>query len=701
MDRTDNVPLTVARTVIVVALCTLLNVLGSILVKKTGLLLYLDSIGTIITAALCGVFPGIVVGLATNLFKSFSDPSAVYYACVNVLIALITAVFAEKGYFKSVGKIIKTALFMTLVSGVFSAVLVWYIYGFAGEGITSEAVQKLYATGRVSKFGAQFLTDIFVDLCDKIISVPVAAFVIWLIPDSITDRMWLHGWKQNPLSTDEMRRIWHLKLRSTSLRVKIMLLVTASMLFLAVAAIAISTGLFREHSIDDHENLGYAAARLAASEVDPDRVDEFIRNGRSGGDYAGTEDALRLIKDCHRDIEYLYLYRIDEEGSHVVFEIGPDGKEGNEPGTVLPLEEELKPYRNRLIRGEEIEPVITNGSYGRLLSVYYPMRDSLGNYVCYAAADISMDRIDAFSRHFLVKMIALFTGFFFLVLAITIWFSEYHLILPLNSISEAASASVKNEEERKNSVERIRNIGIRTGDEIEELYHAFSQTTADCVSYVDEISDQSRKLATAQEGLIQVLAEVVESRDKLTGEHIKKTAQYVELILKQMKKDGEYPEILTDDYIQSVISSAPLHDVGKIRIPDAILNKTGKLTDEEYRIMQSHTIEGNEIIEQAIRVVPDPMYLKETGNIAKYHHENWDGTGYPFGLKGEEIPLSARIMAVADVFDALVSRRSYKSGFSAGKAFDLIAEGAGTHFDPVVVKEFLKQKEEAERIAGE
>ena len=141
--------------------------------------------------------------------------------------------------------------------------------------------------------------------------------------------------------------------------------------------------------------------------------------------------------------------------------------------------------------------------------------------------------------------------------------------------------------------------------------------------------------------------------------------------------------------------------MGKIKVSDTLLNKPGRLTDDECRQMQNHTTAGGEIIRQAIGAVSreDTGYLNEAVNLAAYHHEKWNGTGYPIGLAGEQIPLSARIMAVADVFDALVSRRSYKAGFPIEQAMDIIREGSGTHFDPSVVHAFLDAETEVRRVA--
>ena len=144
--------------------------------------------------------------------------------------------------------------------------------------------------------------------------------------------------------------------------------------------------------------------------------------------------------------------------------------------------------------------------------------------------------------------------------------------------------------------------------------------------------------------------------------------------MRELKREGVYADQLTEEYISDVINSAPLHDIGKIKVSDLILNKPGRLTDEEFAVMKTHTIEGAHVIEHAMKMVSeeDSPYLKEADNLAMYHHEKWNGSGYPVGLKGEAIPLSARIMAVADVFDALVSKRSYKDGLSYEKAMEII-----------------------------
>lgn len=200
------------------------------------------------------------------------------------------------------------------------------------------------------------------------------------------------------------------------------------------------------------------------------------------------------------------------------------------------------------------------------------------------------------------------------------------------------------------------------------------------------------RVSGMQSGMITFMAEVVENRDDNTGGHIRRTAAYVEQIAKELKRQGAYPEILSDRYMKDMIVAAPLHDIGKIHIPDAVLNKPGRLSDDEFAIMKTHTTAGEELLKRAREELGESGYLNTAVEMAAYHHEWWNGRGYPYGISGEEIPLCARIMAVADVFDALTSKRCYKDAMPVEKAYAIIREESGTHFDPAVAEAFFRQQ---------
>ena len=215
---------------------------------------------------------------------------------------------------------------------------------------------------------------------------------------------------------------------------------------------------------------------------------------------------------------------------------------------------------------------------------------------------------------------------------------------------------------------------------------------------LSEIERSKLAVIRMQNHTIESLSNLVENRDEDTGEHVRRTRAYVELLAVQLMKNNHYPEILNPRYIRFLKRAAPMHDIGKIVVPDAILKKPGRLTDEEFAQMKRHASEGGRIVHEILDDYEDPEYIQITADIAKYHHEKWNGTGYPENLKGEKIPLCSRIMAIADVFDALVSPRVYKSPMSYQEAFKIIEEGSGVHFDPIIAKEFITIKEKAASI---
>ena len=193
---------------------------------------------------------------------------------------------------------------------------------------------------------------------------------------------------------------------------------------------------------------------------------------------------------------------------------------------------------------------------------------------------------------------------------------------------------------------------------------------------------------TLQDSVITTVGTVIEARDGVTGEHVIHTSKIVRLIVDEMRKEKEYKN-LSEEYLDNICRASALHDIGKMRIPDEILNKPGKLTSEEYEIMKKHTIYGAEIIERVSENTDDKTFSNVIYNIVKFHHERWDGKGYPEGIKGQDIPLEARIMAVADVYDALISERPYKKAIGKKEAIEIVKEENGSHFDPDIVRIFL------------
>ncbi len=195
-----------------------------------------------------------------------------------------------------------------------------------------------------------------------------------------------------------------------------------------------------------------------------------------------------------------------------------------------------------------------------------------------------------------------------------------------------------------------------------------------------EVDEKTRHIIEMHDNLIMSLAAMVESRDNSTGGHIKRTSVGVRILIEEILRDGKLK--LTDDFCRNIIKAAPMHDLGKIAVDDAVLRKPGRFTPEEFEKMKHHSAEGARVIHEILLKTDDESFKHIAENIAHYHHERWDGSGYPDGLKGEDIPIEARIMAIADVYDALVSKRVYKDSMSFEKADEIITSGMGSQFDP-------------------
>lgn len=217
----------------------------------------------------------------------------------------------------------------------------------------------------------------------------------------------------------------------------------------------------------------------------------------------------------------------------------------------------------------------------------------------------------------------------------------------------------------------------------------------------DRLTENTRRISMIQDSVIVGMANLIESRDGSTGKHVKNTQMYVRMIADELYRRKLFVVELTPEYIEDLCKAAPLHDVGKIKVPDAILQKPGKLTPEEFDTMKLHTTYSRKIIQTIIGDVEDEHYVRIVEDIAMYHHERWDGTGYPAGLAGDSIPLAARIMAVADVFDALYEERCYKPPIRPiERIMQIMSEGKGTQFDPVIVDIFMEMLPGLKEVLG-
>ena len=489
----------------------------------------------------------------------------------------------------------------------------------------------------------------------------------------------------------------------------------AVIVVLTIITVVVGYRLYEEHVMDHYSKYTTTVLDLAHSVANEFSFGDMIADRDMPEAYEEMRDRLNSVKESS-EIDYLYAVYFDDindmhslkyainaktaeemkNGGKYTY-LGTPCEEGSfQDETLLVLQDAVKTGKKEsgLIQGY-------SQGYGYMFNGYKVIFDSEGKAAGLMCVEINIENIKGELNRYIRNIVIFVAAFTILITAVFVALSEFYIIHPVARLTRSAKEFIRNIGEQDSidkCVSELKSMDIHSKNEIGDLYTAIIRMESGMADQYRDIRQYSANVLKMQDGLILLMALMVENRDSETGNHIQKTAAYVSIILNGLKKKGYYLDELTPRYMGYVEKSAPLHDVGKIRIPDAVLNKPGKLTPEEYEIMKTHASAGKDIIDKAIATVEGENYLSEARNMAAYHHERWDGKGYPEGLKGEEIPLSARVMAVADVFDALSSRRVYKPAFPLDEALRIIEEGKGSQFDPKCVEVFMDALPEVKEV---
>lgn len=683
-----------------------INVIMAFIANRMELPLYLDTAGTIAVTAIGGLFPGMMCAVATNVLCSLFNSLSIYYVIISISIAILTAGFV-RGMSEKIRLLLPIYLAaLALLSGGLGMLIQWGLLREPQFADIAQAGEVLSERTGIGYFTCTILLNLGLNLVDKVITAGIAFAVIALLPKQLRLSIYNSGWKQKPLSDDEIALFRRIRYKRLTIRQRIALLLLFAVVSMATLMTVCGLRFYSKTVREKYAETAINAAKFAAEIVDGNQVDRYLAHGGLISEYddQGYMDVNGMLVAYSKSIPsltYLYIYKVSEDGCHVVFDTDPEMQDGGRIDEVYPFDDIFSGEMEDLLAGRQVDLVSGTTPYGEFFTAYEPVYDAFGETVAYAGADVSMVMVSREIKDFMLRMLLIFGGFIIVIVACGLWIADYNIIYPINSMASSANNFMTgdmDQNELDEHVRKIRSLDIRTGDEVEDLYQSICNMSFEMAEQMRDIRHYMDASTKMQSGLIITMADMVESRDSDTGAHVQKTAAYVRIILEGLKRKGYYSEKLTEKYMDDVERSAPLHDVGKINISDTILNAPRKLTDDEYKIMKTHTTAGKEIMEKAISTVRGESYLKEARNMAAYHHERWDGKGYPEGLHGEVIPLSARVMAVADVFDALTSPRVYKPAFPVEVALKMLQEGAGTQFDAKCVEVFMESLPEVKAV---
>lgn len=493
------------KLAIICAAGIIMNVVGATVAKYLNLPVFFDTFGTVFIAALGGYVPGIAVGFFTNIFISQFHVEDMYYGFVSILVAMASAFFADKGYFQKLSKTLLIIPLIVFMSSFFGVLL-------------EELLTPLNAFYSLERVLDHFLENFSREFLDKASAILVSFFLLKIIPPDLKDGFRLMGKKQAPLTPEMNSAIKTQRKFVTSLKTKMVFNLLSITLFVAAFISGISYAIYQDSAVKERIRIADGIISMVVSEINPNLVDEYLEQGRKAEGYFDVERNLYRIRSINHDIKFIYVYKIEEDGCHVVFDLETTGVEASQPGEIEEFDESFEPYLDDLLAGRPIEPIISDDKFGYLLTIYKPVYNHQGKCVCYAGIDFSMDMINDYGRTFITRVIALFSGVVILVLALGLSFIENNIILPVNTMAYCArNFAYDSEAERAGNIERIKSLEIQTNDEIENLYSAFVKTTTDSMHYFENL-----RKAKIQ---VEVMNELAHT-DSLTG--IKNKTAYTE-----------------------------------------------------------------------------------------------------------------------------------------------------------------------------
>lgn len=469
--------------------------------KNAGHSAVLDNVGSIATAALCGGLPGIVVGYLSNVINSASDPITLYYGVLTVLMAAMAARFSHRGWFKTWRGCCMAVLSFSLIGGACGSLLTWALYGGGiGEGISAPYAYWLLGLG-FPEFWAQFTADMLIDIPDKALTVLVVWAILRFYPKALYDKFplsYLYDRDNTEIRVIETRTRQYYRKRSLNTKIVSIISITAALL----SVFSVFIGLLFYHS---ELTLQYSttvtnASRMGASFLDGDDLERYTEEGAGAEGYAEDKAELTNAFNSFADVTYLYVYQVLPDGCHVLFDLDTPDMPADPFGTLVPFDPGFEHDIDALLAGQEIAPIVTNDSYGWLFTAYTPVYNSAGLTVAYVGADLNMENYMYDLLAFVIHLAAILFGITILIIALSVWYAIRTISTPLDNIIVQSRALDRTPPEVWLESRAWKDRAeVRTGDEIEQVYHAVSDVQENVSRNVMRLKETERQLLESQE----------------------------------------------------------------------------------------------------------------------------------------------------------------------------------------------------------
>ncbi len=471
-----------------------------------------------------------------------------------------------------------------------------------------------------------------------------------------------------------------------TLQGRVIVLFALMALILDAVVIGVGYRVYTSDTIDSYRKIGSGIAQVIASSIDSNKVPDMLE-GEESESYELLKARMVDLLTKVPDVQDVYIYNMQRDGMYLLLDTDKLDADVNEKFGYTDI---LAPYIEDFLDGDDIASFISGSAGDRMMTSLIPVYDVRDKCVCYTGCDISLEEAYKDRDRFAATLSIIVFIPTMLVVLLAAFYVQKRVINPINRLDVYLRNYASGANADNLAREQLKTFGDDAANEILSLRD-------DAIKMMDDISEYSNAADKYRNNITKGIEAVMDVKNN-NGEHLEKYSEYARIIMDELRSDEGYGIKISDSDYNDIIRYAPLYDMGELFISDTIMNKSGKLTDEEYEKLKTHTVSGKRVVDEISNIVKRDSDNTILSEMTELHHERWDGKGYPKGLKGEAIPLAARIIAVVDVFNAIISKRSYKTGQSAAKAFDIIESESGKQFDPAVVRAFMARRSDIEAL---